>query len=186
MDVPDLDVQGVDDLFDTENVLDDAAFDVPLVTEDVGLLPVQPVIPTGLVQYVAELRNCGSIQRIAWSRQGYIATLSPDSLRVYIQCLKFNRDDGSWALSEQNLVNAEDFAHPVTHLQWSPAGVDLTVVDSAGRLSIFTMSMMSVNRMTEVRPGSLDVADASNQAVAIFWLNQDRPVCKQSCFPRLS
>ena len=168
----------VDDLFGSDNVLglDDPTFDVPHVAEDVAELPVQPTIPPPeLIQHVNDLRGCGCLQRISWSRQGCIAIISSDSLRVLVCCLRFDTIEGKWSLSETSLVNSSDFDQPITHVQWSPSGADLTVIDSIGRASIFTVALIS-NRMTLARPASFDMGDGLNQVVGLVWLNQDRGV----------
>ena len=173
MDVPDLDV---DALFGSANVLslDDPTFDVPLVTEDVAQLPVQPVTPSAeLIQHVNDRRGCGCLQRITWSRLGCIAITSADSLRVLVCCLKFDTSQGKWDLGEMSLVNPDDFQQAVTHIQWSPSGADLTIIDSVGRVSIFTVAL-AANRLTLVRPATNDIGDELNQVAGLFWLNQDR------------
>ena len=172
MDTTSLDVDG---LF-ADDVLGDPPFEVPLVGDNTGLLPTQSLVPAGLVQHMEDLRHCGSCQRIAWSKQGCIATVSPDSLHIDIKYLRFSKKVGFWNLSEAYPLFQDDYAFHISYIQWSPTGVDLAVADVAGRVSIFSHSHMAANRLYEVRPASLDTPDELGQPVALFWLNQDRQV----------
>ena len=173
MDPVDLDL---DELFGNENVIEDPSFGVPLVSEDVALPLVQPmIISPALIQHIRNIQHAGCNQRIAWSRQGCIAVLSPDSLHVFMHCLRFDRLSGLWSISEASIVNADTFADPAVHIQWSPSGVDLSVVDIFGRVSVFTVAL-AANRMNLARPSTLDLAQDSRQVVGLFWLNQDREV----------
>ena len=177
MDPADLDL---DELFDTENVLEDPNFGVPLVNEDVVLPLVQPmIISPALIQHIRNIQHAGCNQRIAWSRQGCIAVLSTDSMHVFMHCLRFDRVSGLWSISEASIINADTFAEPAVHIQWSPSGVDLSVVDIFGRVSVFTVAL-AANRMNLARASTLDLAQDTHQVVGLFWLNQDREVSVQN------
>ena len=176
METADIDV---DDLFDTEHTLADSSFDVPIVPHDVGLLPGQALMPAGLVQHIEDRKNCGLAHHIAYSRQGCIANIALDSRNVSVRCLQSDRSNATWGLSGTHPVLLDSYPHDIIHVQWSPQGSDLVLVDSAGRLGVYGMSPVAVNQMLEQRPASMDPEDALNQPVGLSWMSQDRPVSSE-------
>jgi mediator of RNA polymerase II transcription subunit 16 len=117
-------------------------------------------------------------RKIAWSKLGCIAYISQDSLAVYIRHLRCRPSDGKWVLSEDTLLNQVTDAHggyPLIHLSWNESGSDLAIADSAGRVSIFAISM-AMNSFGGSRSAMIDPDDDGNQVVGMLWLNINRPV----------
>ena len=101
-------------------------------------------------------------------------------MSVRLAFLSVNPTDGSWYLKDKFLndkLGMLDSRHPVVHLQWNPSsGVDLGIVDAAGRLCIFSHSHMAQNTTSIVRPAAEDQENDLNRPVGMFWLNRERPV----------
>ncbi|KAJ5714011.1 Mediator complex subunit Med16 [Penicillium malachiteum] len=136
-------------------------------------LPTAPPQTKGLAQCQDEMRLLGCRQKIAWSRMGCIAYISPDGLRVSVRNLKCDSSDGKWVLSEETplppITDAHG-GHPLVHLSWNETGTEMAVVDYLGRISIYSLSF-SLNSITGVRPVHYDSGDDSNQIVGMMWLN---------------
>jgi mediator of RNA polymerase II transcription subunit 16 len=120
---------------------------------------------------------------VAWSRTGAIAYVSEDGQKVLLRHLTRRPDDGTWSLSDEspsNLIVDAHGAHTFIHLCWSDMGADLAVVDSCGRISVFTTSL-ALNALAQQRSSAIDPDDDGNQPVGLMWLSVNRPV--RSCFP---
>lgn len=109
---------------------------------------------------------------VTWSRQGCIASIT-SSGRLEIQNLRTDPKNGSWALSEpvpvpHVLPSSHGFT-PLQHLCWSPNGVDLAAIDTAGRVTMLTISFL--NRAQVVRNVMQDPVDELHAVVGSHWLN---------------
>lgn len=119
-------------------------------------------------------------RKIAWSKLGCIAYISQDNLAVYMRHLRCRPDDGKWVLNEETPLNQVTDAHggyPLVHLSWNEGGSELAIADSAGRISIFAISM-AMNSFGCSRNPMMDTGDDGNQVVGMLWLNMNRPVRK--------
>ena len=117
-------------------------------------------------------------RKIAWSRLGCIAYISQDDLRVNIRHLRCQPSDGKWTLSDEMTLLPVTEAHgglPLVHLLWNETGSELAVLDSSGRLSIYTVTT-SLNQIAGQRQATFDPDDDGNQVVGIMWLNAQRSV----------
>ncbi|KAJ5246826.1 Mediator complex subunit Med16 [Penicillium chermesinum] len=132
----------------------------------------------GLAQSLDEMRLSGCCQKIAWSRLGCIAYISPDGLRVSVRHLRSNASDGKWELSEETplpIVSETHLGNQLVHLSWNEVGSEVAIVDCMGRLSIFSISI-ALNSITGTRTASVDAGDDSNQIVGLMWLSTQRMV----------
>lgn len=118
------------------------------------------------------------IRKVAWSRLGCVAYISPDGVRVNVRHLQCRSLDGKWQLSEHSSLAAVTETHggsQLTHLCWNETGSELAVVDCLGRVSIYSLSM-ALNCVTGLRQASFDSGDDSSQIVGMMWLNTSRSV----------
>lgn len=72
-------------------------------------------------------------------------------------------------------VTEAHVGHPLVHLLWNEAGTELAVVDSSGRLSIYTITT-ALNHIAGQRQAIFDPDDDGNQVVGLMWLNPQRSV----------
>ncbi|QQK46771.1 Mediator complex, subunit Med16 [Penicillium digitatum] len=154
----------VDDLFGESNSL------------ELGLPAASPI--KGLAQGLDEMRLLGCCQKIAWSRMGCIASISPDGVRVIVRHLQCRPSDGKWVLGEESPLAPVLEAHngnQLAHLSWNETGSELAVVDCSGRISIYSISI-ALNSITGLRQASFDSGDDGNQVVGMMWLNSQRYV----------
>jgi hypothetical protein len=117
--------------------------------------------------------------RLAWSRLGCVASLSPDALSVNIRHLLFSGSERKWNLSKEHSIDLSangDSQHPILQLEWSHLGTDLALVDAVGRVTIINASSMALNETAVVRPATLDREDELSQILTLYWLNIDRQV----------
>ncbi|KAE8372148.1 mediator of RNA polymerase II transcription subunit 16 [Aspergillus bertholletiae] len=132
----------------------------------------------GLAQRLDEMRLLGCCQKIAWSKQGCIAYISQDTLRVNLRHLECRPSDGKWVLSDDTLLHPVAEAHggqPLVHLCWNEIGSELAVVDSSGRVSIYNIAI-SLNSLAGQRQAAFDPIDDGAQIVGMMWLNIQRSV----------
>ncbi|KAH0564742.1 hypothetical protein GP486_001870 [Trichoglossum hirsutum] len=137
-----------------------------------------PPAPTakGLIQRLDELRSSGCNQKVAWSNLGCIAYVKRDGNGVIIRNLLCRPDDGRWTLGGEFPVSQavpNDEGQQIVHLSWNPAGSELAMVDTLGRLSIFTI-YVAVNRLSLCRSGVVDQEDDLGVIVGMSWLNMER------------
>lgn len=117
--------------------------------------------------------------KLAWSRLGCVASLSPDAISVYLRYLHFSQTERKWNLSKENPIDLSangDSQHPFLQLEWSQSGADLALVDAAGRVTIVNISSTALNETAVVRPATLDREDELGQVLTMYWLNIDRHV----------
>ncbi|KAI9738670.1 MAG: mediator complex subunit [Cirrosporium novae-zelandiae] len=132
-------------------------------------------VAKGYLERLSGLRAGSCVQRIAWSKNGCVASLSNGGQEIQVRCLFCRQNDGSWILSESVPVKGTtaSFAHPLVHLSWNHSGTDFAAVDSYGRISIFVMNI-AVKRYGLSRSSSLDQEDDMAALVGMFWLSQAR------------
>ncbi|KAH8697294.1 putative RNA polymerase II mediator complex subunit Sin4 [Talaromyces proteolyticus] len=160
----------MDESLDVDDLFGDPA------SLDLGLSAPQPT--KGLAQRVDEMRLLGCCQKIAWSRMGCIAYISQDSLHVAVRHLVCQPSDGKWTLSEEYPLNQTTETHGgqfLAHICWNESGTDLAVIDTSGRISIFSIST-ALNNIVMSRQTVLDQADDGAQVVGMMWVNINRAV----------
>lgn len=90
-----------------------------------------------------------------------------------------NPPDGKWVLSEEYPLSQLSDAHAgqsLAHLSWNETGSDLAIFDTAGRISIFSVST-ALNNVSISRQTMLDPPDDNAQVVGTMWMNLNRAVC---------
>ncbi|CAK7233542.1 Mediator of RNA polymerase II transcription subunit 16 [Sporothrix curviconia] len=108
-------------------------------------LPSHPPPSKQLQICVNEQRIRGCNQRIAWSKQGTLATIGADGQSVDLRYLQTDPETASWGLSEA--LSHTQFSPmnthttfsggPIVHIAWAAAGhPELAVIDSVGRYNI--------------------------------------------------
>lgn len=141
---------------------------------------------SGCCQYVLRLPRSQCIQsppltqfrKIAWSKQGCIAYITQDGLRVNLRHLECRASDGKWVLSEDtplHPVSDVHGQHALVHLCWNEVGSELAVADSSGRVSIYNIAI-ALNSLGGQRQASFDPDDDAAQIVGMMWLNVQRSV----------
>ncbi|KAL5357003.1 mediator complex, subunit Med16 [Aspergillus floccosus] len=143
---------------------------------ELGLTPTPS--KRGLPQRLDEMRLLGCCQKIAWSKQGCIANITQDASRVNLRHLECRPTDGKWVLSDDTQllpVTEVHGGHPLVHLCWNEVGSELAVVDSSGRVSIYSISF-ALNSLSGQRQGAFDPDDDGAQIVGMMWLNVHRSV----------
>ena len=130
-----------------------------------------------------DVRNANILlsRRIAWSRLGGIAYISPDSSEVRFRCLKFQPTVAKWDLSKDYSIvqrAVTDEHHAFVHLEWSQTGIDLAVADTVGKVSVFTFSTTAINQSTAAPIAMIDQHSELDRAVGMYWLNPDRQVSR--------
>ncbi|TID21520.1 mediator of rna polymerase ii transcription subunit 16 [Venturia nashicola] len=135
---------------------------------NVAITPSPPA--KRLPQRLDHLAATNCCQKIAWSRFGCIAAVSEAGkgvdLYTYIRDLK----DGVWDVSKPIPLwppIAEN--HSISHITWSHMGNDLTVVDSCGRILIYSTGF-ALGQMMLVRPANNDPDDELSSLVGLHWL----------------
>ncbi|KAI4142263.1 MAG: hypothetical protein LQ341_003264, partial [Variospora aurantia] len=115
-------------------------------------------------------------EKIAWSNQGCIASISSDGHSVSLRNLYCNSATGLWVLSdgeEAKMIALSHNGYPLKHLSWSHAGTELAVTDILGNISVFSLGH-AINRCTVSRRCALGAEDNLSVIVGLAWLNQDR------------
>ncbi|EXJ85011.1 hypothetical protein A1O3_05686 [Capronia epimyces CBS 606.96] len=142
-------------------------------TTDLGSV-ANVALPPNLA--VAEQLNrrwsSGCLERIAWSRHGNLASISDDASTVNLECLRYSHDAKAWQLNERHTL-ATIFEDAVS-LAWSSTGGELAVVDIKGRIWVYHISGVAINRLVLNRRGDLDEERETSQPIGMTWLNQDR------------
>ncbi|KAI0484923.1 RNA polymerase II mediator complex subunit Sin4 [Xylariaceae sp. FL0804] len=124
-----------------------------------------------LRQRLDDLRGRGCCQGLVWSKSGTIASIAPDGQSLQLRYLRANAKDASWALSEPQTVDCWGtfVGGPIVHLCPSPAGSEIAVVDSVGRVSIINFNA-DVNRPSHSRRWDGDPVDDLHSVVGTWWL----------------
>ncbi|RMZ82733.1 hypothetical protein DV738_g1509, partial [Chaetothyriales sp. CBS 135597] len=142
--------------------------DVNLEAFDAVQLPANPFV----VERVLNLQHSGCLDRIAWSKQGHIASIGDDGTSVDLHCLRFDNKTRTWTLSSKQTAHIG--LGELASLVWSPLATDLAIADINGRISIWRPGRPSWNKLTEARSGVQDETDAQTQLIGLHWLGQER------------
>ncbi|KAK3372390.1 mediator complex, subunit Med16 [Podospora didyma] len=136
-------------------------------------LPTRPLPSKQLLQRLDELRTRGCCQGIAWSRQGTIASITPDGKSIDLRFLRCRPDSGTWELTSSNpwsTVSPPLQGGPIVHLAWaSTSSPELAVIDAVGRVTILSFSI-TLNRSYSVRRWDSDPVDDLHAVVGCYWL----------------
>jgi mediator of RNA polymerase II transcription subunit 16 len=135
-------------------------------------IPQLPVIKQ-LSSRLNDLSISSACAKIAWSRHGVIACVTPDGLGVNTYVLIRNRRTAEWRLSSPLAVLIHPIRSPtrIQHVTWSYFGNELAVIDSSGRIDIFTTPGV-LGRFNSTRSGEMkgDPDTELNGIVATTWL----------------
>lgn len=142
------------------------------------VLPMPPRPPSKqLQQRIDEMRSRGCCRRIAYSKHGGIASISPDGTYVNLQSPRVNPSSGLWELDEPmqcSLLPATVTDAPIVHLAWAPTiQPELAVIDAFGRVCLLNLPV-HLNKPSFVnRKWDLDPLDDVHTVVGCYWL----PLC---------
>jgi mediator of RNA polymerase II transcription subunit 16 len=150
---------------DEDQFMDDDLFgeneQVPMTTS--------PVIK-GLPLRLDELASTNCCQKIAWSRFGCIAAVSEGGKGVDLYTFVRSPKTGSWHLSKPiPLWPPIGDAHHIAHIMWSNMGNELSVVDSSGRILIYSTGF-ALGQMLLVRQAINDPDDDLGALVGLHTL----------------
>lgn len=111
---------------------------------------------------------------IACSKQGTIASISPDGTYINLQCPRTNPSDGTWELSEptpSSIFSAPLPGGPIVHLAWAPTNSpELAIIDAFGRVCLLTFPL-TLNKATFIaRKWDSDAPDDLHSIVGCLWL----------------
>ncbi|KAL0261020.1 Mediator of RNA polymerase II transcription subunit 16 [Diplodia seriata] len=124
-----------------------------------------------LAQRLDELGESGCCQKISWSKSGCVASITRDGRGVNLRAFQRNPVDGKWILGDEAPLHIpsvhEEF--PLVHVSWGHLGVDLAVVDAAGRILVYTAAQ-AADRMKLSREPFSDHESESNALVGLHWL----------------
>jgi mediator of RNA polymerase II transcription subunit 16 len=111
---------------------------------------------------------------IACSKQGTIASISPDGTYINLQCPRTNPSDGTWELSEPtacSIFSAPLLGGPIVHLAWAPTNSpELAIVDAFGRVCILTFPLALNKASFIARKWDSDAPDDLHSIVGSYWL----------------
>ncbi|KAH6615244.1 mediator complex, subunit Med16 [Boeremia exigua] len=134
-----------------------------------NITAVPPVI--GLARRVDELGASGCSQKIAWSKNGCVAYITPDGAAVYLKVFSREDESGKWDLGKDIALEfpqgREHF--PFVHLSWSHLGNDIAVVDAAGRVLNFSC-VMALDRMHYIKAELAHPEAEADGVVGLHWL----------------
>jgi mediator of RNA polymerase II transcription subunit 16 len=110
-------------------------------------------------------------RKIAWSKNGCVAYITQDGYGVSLRVFCRDAASGRWDLGKDTELDtsvAED-EFPFVHLSWSHLGNELAVMDSAGRIMIFSCSLV-LDRLTYMRADSIQAETDVDAVVGMHWL----------------
>ncbi|CAO2650518.1 Nn.00g018100.m01.CDS01 [Neocucurbitaria sp. VM-36] len=125
----------------------------------------------GLARRVDELGASGCCQRIAWSKNGCVAYISPDGYSINLKVFSRDTSTGKWDLGKPvplELPQGREM-FPFVHLSWSHLGNDLAVMDEAGRVMVFTCAM-ALDRLQFIRAELAHPESEVDSVVGMHWL----------------
>lgn len=110
-------------------------------------------------------------RKLAWSRAGSVAHISPDGLKVTFRALVRDKKTGEWSLSDggNHPIRANRDARYV-HVEWSVSGSEVVLVDHCGRLSIHVMAY-ALNRFLPNTISQGTHHDDLSAVVGLHWLS---------------
>ncbi|KIW06622.1 hypothetical protein, variant [Verruconis gallopava] len=108
--------------------------------------------------------------KIAWSRFGCIASVAEDARHINLRVLMRNPKSGEWTLPKPTEIwPSMPDSHEIVHLAYSAMGNDLAVVDSGGRIMLYTTGL-TLGSMIPVHVALNDSSDEMNTIVGMHWL----------------
>ncbi|PVH96402.1 hypothetical protein DM02DRAFT_731213 [Periconia macrospinosa] len=150
----------VDDLFgDAEQV----------ALPSINVIATPPV--KGLAKRLDELSTSGCSSKIAWSKNGCVAYITPDRYAVHIRVFSRDPSTGKWDLGKATPVDIphgqDDF--PFVHVSWSNLGNDLSIINAAGQVMIFSCAM-ALDRMGYMRSELTHPEADMDFVIGMHWL----------------
>ncbi|KAF2460799.1 mediator complex subunit 16-domain-containing protein [Lineolata rhizophorae] len=156
-------------IMDDDHYMDDLFGD----SEPVHVQPPAPPIK-GLSERLDELQQSACCQKLAWANTGCVASITPNGQGVNLRVFQRSPKDGRWALSDESPLEMPQLQDELqlVHVSWSHLGYDLAVVDSSGRVTIFTFSFSGVllGKMNMTRTAVMDAEDEMGALVGLHWL----------------
>jgi mediator of RNA polymerase II transcription subunit 16 len=110
-------------------------------------------------------------RKIAWSKNGCVAYISPDGYAINLKVFSRDADSGKWDLGKDvplEVPQGRD-SFPFVHLSWSHLGNDLAVMDAAGRVMLFSCAMV-LDRLHFVRAELAHPEAEVDGVVGMHWL----------------
>ncbi|KAK8250509.1 mediator complex, subunit Med16 [Phyllosticta capitalensis] len=146
-----------------EDLFNDSAEQIPI---PVGAPPVKR-----LAQRLDELIENGCCQKIAWSKSGCVANITRHGRGVNLRAFQRDSSTGKWVFGDESPLEipSPHDDYPLVHLSWGHLGVDLTVIDAAGRVLIFTATQ-AVDRLKLARDNVTDQENEHSAVVGLHWL----------------
>ncbi|KAH3952700.1 mediator of RNA polymerase II transcription subunit 16 [Parastagonospora nodorum] len=141
-------------------------------SENVTLQAINVASPVkGLSKRIDELGASGCCQKIAWSKNGCVAYISPDGYTANLKVFSRDTETGKWDLRKDVPLDVpqgrEQF--PFVHLSWSHLGNDLALMDAAGRVMVFSCAM-ALDRMQFIRAELAHPEAEVDGVVGMHWL----------------
>ena len=110
-------------------------------------------------------------RKVAWSKNGCVALISPDGFTINLKVFSRDPNTGTWDLRKDIPLDVpqgrEQF--PFVHLSWSHLGNDLAVIDAAGRVMLFSCAM-ALDRMNYYRAELAHPEAEVDGVVGMHWL----------------
>ncbi|KAF2639884.1 hypothetical protein P280DRAFT_454076 [Massarina eburnea CBS 473.64] len=150
--------------------VDDLFGDAEQVTlPNISVISAPPV--KGLEERLDELSTSGCCSRIAWSKSGCVAYITPDRYAVHLRVFSRDTSTGKWDLGKATPIDipVSYDEYPFLHVSWSNLGNDLAVINAAGQVMIFTCSMV-LDRMTFMRSDLTQPEVDMDKVVGMHWL----------------
>ncbi|CAI6250617.1 unnamed protein product [Periconia digitata] len=150
--------------------VDDLFGDAEQVTlPNINVMSVPPV--KGLAKRLDELSTSGCSAKMAWSKNGCVAYITPDCYSVHLRVFSRDPSTGKWDLAKATPIDVphgqDEF--PFVHVSWSNLGNDLAIINAAGHVMIFSC-VMALDRMSYMR-SELTHHDAEKDLViGMHWL----------------
>ncbi|XPS74919.1 Mediator of RNA polymerase II transcription subunit 16 [Ascochyta lentis] len=141
-------------------------------SEHVNLQNITAVPPVkGLARRVDELGANGCCQKIAWSKNGCVAYITPDGAAVHLKVFSRDVETGKWDLGKDVALDIPQGRehYPFVHLSWSHLGNDIAVIDAAGRVLNFSCAM-ALDRMQYIKAELAHPEAEADGVVGLHWL----------------
>lgn len=110
-------------------------------------------------------------RRIAWSKNGCVAYISPDGYTINLKVFFRDPASGKWDLGKDvplEFPQGRD-VFPLVHLSWSHLGNDLAVMDEVGRVMVF-QCQMALDRLQFIRAELSHPESEADVVVGMHWL----------------
>jgi mediator of RNA polymerase II transcription subunit 16 len=107
---------------------------------------------------------------------GCLAYINKSGDGIILRGLLCKSEDGSWTLGKEYPVPNVP-GQQLVHLSWNHTGTELAIIDTSGRISIFSIFLV-VNDIRPSRLCMIDPEDDKNAVVGLFWLHKEASVGK--------